>query len=138
MGLDDKVQLGKGTEKNGARKRDRLLAGVFEAWLAAIYLENGHRAAVGLVEKYLVPFFDEAALAQDSKQVLQVWAQRRDGRTPVYEVVETTGPDHARQFCIAVFIGEQEVGRSWGGSKAEASRNASSDAVDRLKIGGVT
>ena len=42
--LDEKVRLGKGERGSGGRNKDRLLAGVFEAVLGAIYLDGGLEA----------------------------------------------------------------------------------------------
>jgi ribonuclease-3 len=134
MGLDQRVRLGKGLEATGGRKRDRLLAGLFEAWLAAIFLEEGMSAAESLVLERLVPLFEQARGRRNPKELIHEWSTKRHGAPPVYEVVATEGPDHARRFCVRICIGETVLGEAWGSSKRQASSEAAKQASHRLGI----
>ncbi len=53
LGLGDDLLLGKGEAKTGGRAKTALLADVFEAVIAAIYLDGGVEAARAFVEQQL-------------------------------------------------------------------------------------
>lgn len=134
MGLDKRVLLGKGEENSGGRERDRLLAGLFEAWLAALYLEEGIGAAAALVDTRLVPLFEQARNTRNPKQVIQEWAQKRYGEPPRYHLIGESGPDHARSFGISLRVGERDLAEGWGPSKRQASVEAARQAVEALGL----
>ena len=49
---------------------------------------------------------------------------------PDYRVVETTGPDHAREFTVEVVVGDTVLGRGSGKSKKMAEMEAARIAVE--------
>ena len=51
FGMGDVIYLGVGEEKSGGRKKESLLANLFEAMIAAIYLDGGVEAARELIER---------------------------------------------------------------------------------------
>ena len=134
MELDAQALLGKGEETTGGRQRNRLLAGLFEAWLAAIFLEEGRAAAEALVQDRLVPLFENARASRNAKQLIQEWAQKKHGVPPDYELVETDGPDHARRFRVQICIGTEVLGVAWGSSKRHASLEAARLATQKLGL----
>jgi ribonuclease-3 len=134
MGLDKRVLLGKGEENSGGRERDRLLAGLFEAWLAALYLEEGMPAAAEIVDRRLVPLFEQARNTRNPKQVVQEWAQKQYGEPPHYHLIGEEGPDHARSFGVSLRVGERHLSEGWGPSKRQASVEAARQAVEALGI----
>ncbi len=71
----------------------------------------------------------EGNLYRDPKSRFQEEAQERVGITPTYEVLKEWGPDHARNFDIGVFLGEEMVGRGEGLSKQEAQQAAAEEAL---------
>jgi len=98
------LRVGRGEEKTGGRRKQALLADVFEAVLAAIYLDGGLDAAKEFVSYALGPELEvadpELAAAADHKTVLQEHLQACGGITPQYLVIETVGPPHRRIFYV--------------------------------------
>src|SRR5207248_6314789 len=50
-GMGDVIYLGVGEEKSGGRKKESLLANLFEAMIAAVYLDGGIEPARALIER---------------------------------------------------------------------------------------
>ncbi|MFL6255704.1 MAG: ribonuclease III [Pyrinomonadaceae bacterium] len=114
--LGDHLRIGRGEEKTGGRRKRALLADAFEALLAAVFLDGGYAGAEGFVRKALgselVDATPESAAAADFKTLLQERLQSERHLSPIYELVETEGPPHARMFHVeAVFDGERVRGQ---------------------------
>ncbi len=126
------LMLSKGEEKGGGRARPALCADAFEAFLGAIYLDQGFSALV----RFLAPLFDsrETPLTEtDPKSKLQEHLQRRELMKPSYVVETSTGPDHARCFTVAVYSGKALLGHGQGQNKRSAEKQAAVDALSRLE-----
>lgn len=133
--IDECLLLGHGEEDSGGRGRATNLAAVFEAVTGALYLDQNMVA----VQAYVEPLFNESLddivrleLDKDAKSRLQEWAQAHHSLTPTYEVIETRGPDHAKEFTIAVYIGDEEYARGDGPSKQTAAQRAARRALELL------
>jgi ribonuclease III len=128
------LRLGKGEEKSGGRDKESILAAVYEAVLGAVYLDAGYEPARLLVEMHFAPdLTDEAAAGRrDYKTRLQELTQRLFRATPVYQLVEESGPDHAKQFVSELSIAGQPYGRGVGHSKKTAEQAAAMQALDAL------
>lgn len=133
--LDEKLLLSAGEELSGGRANTSLLANTFEAILGAMYLDKGILAC----EKYLTEIFPDSELinmspsqVKDPKSLLQEKAQAKGLGTPQYKTVATNGPDHAREFTVAVFIGSKQLATGQGNSKqrAESAAAAAAAALD--------
>ncbi len=103
--------------------------------MGALYLDSGIEA----VNAFMLPRFKQAVEAVmqdeslfDARSRLQIWAQGEMGETPEYETVETRGPDHAREFVIAVRIKGEVYGDGVGPSKQAAAQVAAADALSKL------
>lgn len=139
IGLGKCLLLGKGEEASGGREKDANLAGAFEALLAAVYLDKGLEST----RSFLLELFDEelAKLGEkdtciDYKSQLQQIFQARKGdekETPVYYIVEETGPDHKRVFTAEVKVGKTLLGRGSGKSKKIAETEAARAALEKLR-----
>lgn len=132
------ILLGRGEELSGARDRDALLADIFEAILGAIYLDTGLEAAHDwLIDGFLAgavdQFIDGEAYRKDAKSRFQERAQGLFGITPTYEVVEATGPDHAKIFTMQVLLDDHVWGTGTGRSKQTATQAAARSALARLE-----
>lgn len=137
IGLGDHLRLGKGETASGGRTRQALLADAFEAILGALYLDQGVRAVQRWLMPLINPEIEHIVTAQgdrDAKSALQEWSQAQRHITPHYRTVGESGPDHAKQFTVAVFIGAEEVGRGMGLSKQLAAQSAAADALQRLTV----
>jgi len=129
------LYLGRGEDKSGGRTKPKIIADAFEAVVGAVYLDGGFEAATRLVERLLMDRINAAELKYfyDFKTRLQETAQARLKASPKYRVVQEIGPDHAKQFEVAVMIGNDEWGRAIGPSKQKAEQMAAAEAHFRLE-----
>jgi len=132
LGMGDVIFLGVGEEKTGGRKKDSLLANLFEAMIAAIYLDGGIDAARRLLEQSfagdLRMLNEDDLLFQDYKTALQEQAQGKGLPLPEYSVVAEVGPDHDKTFIVEVKVGSLQA-RGEGSSKKEAQQQAARHAL---------
>jgi len=132
FGMGEAIYLGVGEEKSGGRKKESLLANVFEAIIAAIYLDAGIEPARRLIESSFAGDLEsidaEDLLFQDYKTALQELAQGKGFQLPEYNVIEEVGPDHDKRFVVEVKVGNL-VARGEGSSKKEAQQEAAKHAL---------
>ena len=124
---------GGGEELQGGRDKPSILADVVEALAAAIYLDAGLEAARGVLLDLLGPAgraLPGARPQKDFKTRLQEEVQEALHLTPIYEVLEAEGPDHAKTFTVAVIIQGRSVASGRGRSKKEAEQEAARVALD--------
>lgn len=126
------LRLGYGEAENGGRERIPLLCATFEAVIGAMYLDHGLADVERLVERLIGPALVtimESSLHKDAKSEFQVWAQARFNITPYYEVVDSTGPDHAKVFIVQVKLKDKAWGTGSGKSKRRAAQVAAAEAM---------
>ena len=135
--LGQYVLLGRGESREGGRERPALLARCFEAVIGAVYLDGGLEAA----REVLLPFVEgelqrgfTPQLVVDAKSRLQQVCQAQFDSTPVYTLVEHTGPGHAPQFTVEVRVGPEVVARGSGHSKRAAQQAAAHSALQQLDV----
>ena len=132
-GMGDVILLGVGEEKSGGRKKDSLLANLFEALIAAVYLDGGTTPARHLIERSfihdLASLNADDLLFHDYKTALQELAQGKGLPLPDYIVVGENGPDHEKRFMVEVKVGNRTA-RGEGSSKKEAQQQAAKHALD--------
>jgi len=129
------VLLGKGEELTGGRERPALLADVFEAFIGALYLDQGLETAVAFLEKVVFPKIELGAFSHvmDYKSQLQEIIQQQNNGVLGYEIVEEKGPAHNRTFISRVILNTIELGIGHGRSKKEAEQQAARLAIHALK-----
>ena len=131
-GMGDVLFLGVGEEKSGGRKKDSLLANLYEAVIAAIYLDGGVDAVRAFIDRSFAADLDTIdrndLQFHDYKTALQELAQGKGFPLPDYNVVDEVGPDHDKMFVVEVKIGSQ-VSRGEGSSKKEAQQQAARHAL---------
>jgi ribonuclease-3 len=136
LGLDHMLVLGKGMQK-GEPMPPSLAAAVFEAVIAAIYLDGGYEAAEKFIAPLLDPLIERAASSghqENFKSVLQQHAQQTDQDPPAYRVLDEKGPDHAKAFKICAEIGGRRFTPCWGQSKKQAEQLAALTALEELGL----
>ena len=136
LNLGAHLQLSKGEELSGGRDNTQILANTFEALLGAIYLELGLEVATDFINKNLVPLFVEELKSgppKDAKSHLQELAQTKTKQSPKYKILGTTGPDHAKQFSVGVFLEGKQIGEGEGSSKQVAEEAAATKALVTLE-----
>ena len=135
LGLGNYLLLGRGEEESSGRGRHTTLCDTYEAFIGALYLDQGISALREFLEPRLIEEIGRVtqhALTKDPKSRLQEWVQAAMGQTPRYRTVHTEGPDHARLFTRQVTIGKQPYGVGQGQSKQEAEQAAAAMALFRL------
>jgi ribonuclease-3 len=135
-GLGAHLRLGRGEEKSGGREKRNLLADVFEAVVAAIYLDDGLEAAARFIRRALLDralAAGSATLARtDHKSALQEWLQQHGRGLAEYRVVKESGPDHQKIFSVEVWLAGQRLAAGEGPSKKEAEQDAARSTLDRF------
>ncbi|GAB3067529.1 ribonuclease III [Virgibacillus ainsalahensis] len=128
------ILLGKGEEQTGGRDRSALLADVFEAFLGALYLDQGYEVALQFLKDHIFPKIDTGAFshAMDYKSQLQELIQQYKNQTIEYKIMDEKGPAHDREFIAQVFIKDDIVGKGIGKTKKEAEQRAAKAALDRF------
>ncbi|MGH2532949.1 MAG: ribonuclease III [Thermomicrobiales bacterium] len=132
--LADYLYLAQG-ERVTEGARDRMLAGAFEALLAAITLDRGMREAKRFLRRFLDRDVEEVVAEETSanpKGQLQELLQERYRLGPVYRTIQVDGPAHVRVFTVEVTMGERALGVGTGGSKRDAEQAAARAALDLL------
>ncbi|MFZ4450179.1 ribonuclease III [Salibacterium aidingense] len=129
------VFLGKGEEMTGGRKRPALLADVFEAFVGALYLDQGMNAVYTFLEQTIYPKVDDGAFSHmmDFKSQLQEHLQKDHQGTIHYEIKNEIGPAHSREFISAVYLNDEVLGEGNGRSKKEAEQHAAQQALSKLE-----
>lgn len=129
------VLLGKGEELTGGRERPALLADVFEAFIGALYLDQGLNVVVSFLEKIVFPKIEIGAFSHvmDYKSQLQEVIQQQNNGMLSYEIVEEKGPAHNRTFISRVILNTKELGVGNGRSKKEAEQQAARLAILAIK-----
>ena len=138
--LGNCLLLGKGEELTGGREKTSLLSDTFEAVMAAIYLDsrekNGLSEIARVIRKLFLPQLPKNAegyITRDYKSELQEHVQKITGLPSTYKLVDETGPDHQKEFIMAVFVKDKEYGRGSGASKKLASQLAAENALVKIQ-----
>ncbi len=113
--------------------RSSILAEVLEALIGAIFLDQGLESTKKVILKNFKPYFESETFMNDFKSELQEISQSKFSYTPVYRIVEESGPMHARRFKAQVLIKGKVIGEGVGESKKKAEQNAARDALLKIK-----
>jgi ribonuclease III len=133
--LGEYLYLGKGEESSGGREKPANLARALEALIAAVYLDHGYE----VTEQFVLEILDtelRRTLYQgtiiDYKSQLQEMLQAKAQQTPVYVLIETSGPDHDKKFTVEVKLGNDVLATGIGRSKKKAETEAARIALEKL------
>ena len=136
IGLTELLSLGKGMSGRSDLPSS-LAAAVYEALVAAIYLDGGREPAQDFILRHMAPVIREAAESahqHNFKSVLQQYAQRQLSALPTYRLLDQQGPDHSKQFQVAAEIGGHRYAGAWGASKKQAEQQAALLALQELAL----
>lgn len=132
INLTSYINLGKGEAEKGANAS--IIADVFEAIMAAIYLDLGYQTAKEVFTKILIPLLEEVKELKDYKSQLQEFVAV-DRKTLKYEC-DSKGPSNKREFTARVYLeGTILLGSGFGYSKKEAEQQAAKVALSKLAKG---
>ncbi len=135
LGLDDMIRLSKGEEKSGGRSRNSILSDVFEAYVAAVFLDGGLEAAESVILEALKEKMEMVSQTRgmpfDYRSALQEYLMKLGLPVPQYEVIEERGPQHRKRFTVKVCVGNKEF-LGEGNSKKEAMYSAAKAAWESI------
>jgi len=136
LNLGKYLLLSNAEENNGGRKKPSILSSAFEAVIGAMYLDGGFeitkKIAIELLEK-IYPVINPDDLLKDYKTNLQEITQAHFGEVPEYKVISTSGPDHKKEFEIAVYIQGKQYTSAKGKSKKVAQQEGARKTIEILK-----
>lgn len=127
------LRLGKGEEKNGGRNRDSITSDAMEALIGAIYLDSGFANAKEFVDRFILKDIEKKQLFYDSKTILQEIIQGDNLGDAEYTVIKEVGPDHEKEFYVALKIGGKNISEGRGHSKKSAEQDAAYQAIHILR-----
>ncbi|MBA3850424.1 MAG: ribonuclease III [Opitutus sp.] len=137
LGLDSVVRISRSEEETGGRTRASILEDALEAVIGAIYLDSDFETARHVVLGWYGPLTARLALTEGTdnpKGRLQEIVQPEHGNSALrYEVIEATGPKHARAYEVAVYLHEELLGTGRGSSKKSAEEEAARVALQTLR-----
>lgn len=149
------LKLSKGEEESKGRENATLLENSFEAFVGALFLDQGMTSVIKFLDNTLFPKIQDLvdksstflninsnSKQQDLKKVLdkkafkdpkslfQEKVQAKKQSSPVYRVIEETGPAHAKTFKVGVFVDGKKLGEGSGRSKQIAEESAAKSALE--------
>ena len=135
IGVGDFLRLGRGEARNGGAQRSSNLADAVEAILGAAWNDGGAKAVNKIFKKVFLPELErleDTPAISNPKGDLQEYVQSRGFGIPVYETIETSGPEHSRVFTVKVTACEKKW-KAVAGSIREAERLSASQALEELR-----
>ena len=133
IGLGRYLVLSRAEAAAGAAGNPGILADACEALIAAIYLDGGFEAASAFVQRFWGPLMEEMEEPpRDPKTALQEWAQARGLALPAYDLLATSGPDHAPLFTVMASVAGGNRASATASSKRSAEAKAAALLLDRL------
>jgi len=136
--LNECILLGKGESEQGGKHKQSLLADLFEAFLGAVYLDQGIEKVRLVLEEVVFPVINnQSVFFVDYKSKLQEYIQAESKKTVEYVIIKDSGPAHNKTFTVAAMHGNVRLGVGVGKSKKDAEQKAAEDALKKLsqKIG---
>lgn len=130
--------LSKGEEESRGRQNQSLLADSFEAFIGALFLDQGTEVVSGFLSQVLLPKADlyvKNKAFKDPKSLLQEKVQSQKQTSPLYKVISEQGPAHAKIFTVGAYVNKVLLGKGDGKSKQEAEENAAKEALISLSLG---
>ena len=135
LGLGQFLVLGEGAARSGEHERDSVLASLFEAIVAAAFLDLGlartRRWVLGIAASELDATGGVGSL-KAPKSRLQEHAYRSTGHAPSYRVVSAEGPDHDRHYVVEVSLSGEVLGHGEGRNRRIAETEAAAKAMLRI------
>lgn len=126
------LRLSRGEEESKGRQNQSLLADSFEAFIGALFLDQGIEAAEKFIKDTILEkakTIVEKETLKDPKSLLQEYVQSTRLKSPFYTVLKEKGPAHAKIFTIGVYVDDKLLGQGGGTSKQEAEEHAAEQAI---------
>jgi ribonuclease-3 len=126
------LMMGRGEEASGGRERTSTLADAFEALIGAVYLDSGLETARKFVLAQARENLEQLAREPvdiNPKGQLQELLQGLTPRSPGYELISQSGPEHEKTFVVQVVWEGMVLGQGSGRSKKQAETLAAEEAM---------
>lgn len=123
--FENDIKLGSGENE----ANNTILADVFEAFVAATYLDMGLEFTKKMVLDIVTKYIDKNInFLHDYKSTLQELVQTTK-KSVTYEIVSETGPAHNKHFVCEAIVSGVVLGHGEGSSKKAAEQMAAKDAL---------
>ncbi|HAV14802.1 MAG TPA: ribonuclease III [Candidatus Pacebacteria bacterium] len=135
LGMGQRLILSKGEVQGGGRTNTALLANTFEAYIGALYLDQGFETVDVFLRAHLYPLLEgirSKNLHKDAKSKLQEYLQSQHEEPPVYIVTKEDGPAHQRLFEVSLQVKGKEIATAEGKTKQDAQQTAATKALEIL------
>lgn len=133
--LDKYIKLSKAEILMGGKSKQQILANAFEAVMGAMYMDGGFENAKKFISVLLET--NHYAPILDYKSHIQEYSQKKYKTLPQYKLISQTGPDHKKNFVVALYLNNQYICEGEGQSKKEAEQNAAKKAAEKLHINNI-
>ncbi len=134
LGLERALLLGNGENLTGGRQRASILGDAFEAFLGAVYLDNGLEAARAVCLR-LLPSPEDCVellgLEENPKGMLLEYCQSTQQVKPEYVCLSAQGPVHQPVYEVKVMLNGKEIARGSGKSRKAAECDAAKIAMEK-------
>lgn len=133
--LDAHLLLGKGEKRTGGDGNPTILAGVFEAFIAAVYFHHGFQKVFDYIEAMFTPLLEDTLdepVHFDYKPRLQELSQKLFKEAPAYVLTREEGLPHKKTFDIEVFVAGKALGKGTASKKKDAEQLAAGEALKNL------
>ncbi|UUX34097.1 ribonuclease III [Fundicoccus culcitae] len=128
------IKLGKGELTSGGNQRDSILADCFEAFLGAIYLDQGLEKVKEFLQQYM--FANHRQIIEqitiDYKTRFQEKAQQQGSVLIQYQLLEQSGPAHNQLFKVGLFVNNALVSIGIGKNKKAAEMLAAKNGFNQI------
>ena len=132
IGMNEFLLLSKGEARDTGRARQIILANTIEAFIGAIFLDQGYDSAKYFISNNILNLIEKIIEQKtwiDAKSKFQEQAQDYESITPLYKTLKEEGPDHDKKFTVGVFLGKNKVAEGLGRSKQDAEQAAANNAL---------
>lgn len=136
LDLGSYLTMGRGEDASGGRERTSTLGDAFEALIGAIYLDSGLEAARTFILEQARADLEQIAeepVDINPKGELQELLQSISLRSPSYDVISQTGPEHEKMFVVEAKWEGIVLGKGSGRNKKQAETAAAEQALE-LKL----
>ncbi len=135
LDLGSKLILSKGEEESEGRQNQTILANTFEAYIGALFLDQGIEKVEEFIKATILPKVERLVAGRvfkDPKSLLQERVQSQKKSSPIYKVLGEKGPAHQKTFTVGVFSNNKLLAKGIGRSKHLAEEEAAKAALKLL------
>lgn len=132
LGFGAQLKLSRGEDESGGRENNTILANTYEAFIGALFLDQGLETVSEFIQNTLIikiPELTQKGTLKDDKSLLQELVQEKRLPAPIYKILKSQGPDHAKIFTVGVYIDNKIAATGEGRSKNEAEKQAAQTAL---------